>query len=141
VNVLVDTSVWSLALRRPPRKLSPAERMLVAELAELVREGRGRIIGIVRQELLSGIKSPSQFEQLQQTLRSFPDEPVSTADYESAASAGNRCRSAGIAVAVTDMLLCAVSELRGWPIFTSDSDFRRYATVLAIKLHEPRRSP
>jgi predicted nucleic acid-binding protein len=140
VNILVDTSVWSLALRRASRKLNSPERMLVAELAELVSEGRAKIIGIVRQELLSGIKSQAQFGQLQQTLRSFPDEPVSTADYESAASASNRCRSAGIAVALTDMLLCALSELRGWPIFTSDSDFRRYATVLAIKLHEPRRS-
>jgi len=139
VNILVDTSLWSLALRRPPRKLNSAEQLLVAELAELIREGRAKILGIVRQELLSGIKNQTQFAELQQILRSFPDEPVTTEDHESAALAGNRCRSHGIAVAPVDMLLCAVSDLRGWPIFTSDSDFRRYSTVLSIKLHEPRR--
>ena len=113
---------------------------MVAELAELINEGRARIIGIVRQELLSGIKSQAQFAQLQKNLRSFPDEPLTTQDYESAAMAGNRCRAQGIAVALPDMLVCAVSALRGWPIFTSDSDFRRYATVLPIKLHQPRLS-
>ncbi len=113
--------------------------MLVAELAELVSEGRARIIGIVRQELLSGIKSQSQFGQLQQTLRSFRTNP--SAPPTTIRSLGQQpLPQRGIAVAVTDMLLCALSELRGWPIFTSDSDFRRYATVLAINLHEPRRS-
>jgi len=139
MNVLVDTSVWSLALRRPSRSLNSAEIVLVAELAELINEGRAKMIGIVRQELLSGIKSQTQFAELQQTLRSFQDEPISTEDHESAALASNRCRSDGIAVALADMLVCAVSETRGWAIFTSDSDFRRYSTVLSIKLYEPRR--
>jgi predicted nucleic acid-binding protein len=140
VNVLVDTSVWSLALRRPSAKLNFADKSIVAELTELIHESRAKIIGIVRQELLSGIKNQSQFAQLQQTLRSFPDEPLTIADHESAARASNLCRSGGVAVALTDVLICAVSELRGWPIFTSDSDFRRYSAFLPIKLHQPRRS-
>jgi hypothetical protein len=54
MNALVDTSVWSLALRRKTENLSTNERLLVAELSELIREGRARVIGLVRQELLSG---------------------------------------------------------------------------------------
>jgi hypothetical protein len=92
MNILVDTSVWSLALRRKSEHLSTAERSLVAELSELIREGRARIIGLVRQELLSGIRTTEQYESLRLHLRSFPDEPIDTSDHEEAAKAGNQCR-------------------------------------------------
>jgi predicted nucleic acid-binding protein len=98
---------------------------LFTELPELVKEGRAKIIGIGRQELFSGIKNSTQFAELKQILRSFPDELVTTADHEAAALAGNHCRAHGIPVALADMLLCAVFELRGWPIFASDANFRR----------------
>ena len=138
MNALVDTSIWSLALRRKAQDLSASERSTVGELAGLVNEGRARIIGIVRQELLSGVKSSAQYEKLRVTLRSFLDEPVNTTDYESAAKAGNECRSKGVAVSAIDMLLCAVALRRGWSIFTTDPDFKNYAKVLPIQLHSPR---
>ena len=139
MNVLVDTPIWSLALRRKAADLSALERAAVAELTELIQEGRARIIGLVRQELLSGIKTSSQYEKLRVTLRSFPDEAVGTSDYETAAKASNDCRAKGVAVSVSDMLICAVALTRDWPIFTSDPDFRNYARVLPVKLHAPRR--
>ena len=55
MNVLVDTSIWSLALRQNIESLNTTEKFLVAELSELIREGRARLIGLVRRELLSGI--------------------------------------------------------------------------------------
>ena len=72
MNVLVDTSVWSLALRRKPEGLTAPERLIVDELADLTREGRVRVIGLVRQELLSGIRSAAQYEKLRLALRAFP---------------------------------------------------------------------
>jgi len=139
VNVLVDTSVWSLALRRAPRDLSPTERAIVAELAELINEGRTKIIGLVRQELLSGIRNPGQFAKLREILRSFPDEPVGTSEYEAAGAAGNQCRNKGLAVSLSDMLICAVAQSHGWAIFTTDPDFKRYASVLPLRLHAARK--
>lgn len=139
MNVLVDTSVWSLALRRQAKDLNPAERAAVAELTNLVKEGRARIIGMVRQELLSGIKADSQYEKLRTVLRSFPDEPAATADYEAAAKAGNDCRARGVAVSVSDMLICAIALRREWPVFTTDPDFNSYAKILPLKLHTPRK--
>ena len=56
MKVLVDTSVWSLSLRRSSTKRSEQERVIVAELGALVEDGRAAIIGPVRQELLSGIR-------------------------------------------------------------------------------------
>jgi len=123
MNVLIDTSVWSLALRRKNESLSASERFLVAELSELIREGRARMIGLVRQELLSGIKTTEQYEKLRLHLRSFPDEVVDTSDYEEAAKAGNRCRAKGVVVSIVDILLCAVATKRLWTIFTADPDF------------------
>lgn len=139
MNVLIDTSVWSLALRRKNESLSTNETFLVAELSELIREGRARMIGLVRQELLSGIKATEQYEKLRLHLRSFPDEVVDTSDYEEAAKTGNRCRAKGVVVSIVDILLCAVANKRLWTIFTTDPDFSNYTKVLPLRIHAPRR--
>jgi len=139
MNVLVDTSVWSFALRRKTESLNAAERFIVAELSELVREGRARLIGLVRQELLSGIKTTEQYEKLRVHLRSFPDEIIDTSDYEEAAQAGNRCRGKGVIVSIVDILICAVALKREWTIFTTDPDFTNYVKVLPISIHIPRK--
>jgi hypothetical protein len=138
MNTLVDTSVWSLALRRHPKDLSAAEQSVVGELADLTREGRARIIGLIRQELLSGIRTPTQYEKLRVALRAFPDEPIDTSDYELAAGAGNACRVKGIAASVVDALICQMALSRQWDIFTTDPDFKQYAKALPIQLHAPR---
>ncbi len=138
MNALVDTSVWSLALRRRPQDLSAAEQSVVDELADLTREGRARIIGLIRQELLSGIKTTPQFEKLRAAFRAFPDEVIETSDYEAAAKVSNDLRSKGIAAPVVDALICQVSLARHWSIYTTDSDFKAYAKVLPIVLHAPR---
>jgi predicted nucleic acid-binding protein len=138
MNTLVDTSVWSLALRRQPKDLTAAEQLVVGELADLTREGRVRIIGLIRQELLSGIRTAAQYEKLRVALRAFPDEPIDTPDYEAAAGASNACRARGIAASVVDALICQSSVSRQWDIFTTDPEFTNYAKTLPIKLHTPR---
>jgi predicted nucleic acid-binding protein len=134
VNVLVDTSVWSLALRRARRIDDAVPR----ELAELIQEGRVVMIGSVRQELLSGIKSKSQFEQLREHLRAFPDLELDSIDYEEAASTYNRCRERGIQGSNTDFLICAVASRRDFAVFTTDGDFKHFARALRLELHQPR---
>jgi predicted nucleic acid-binding protein len=134
VNVLVDTPVWSLALRRKKDHESPFRR----ELLELIGEGRAVVIGPIRQELLSGVKAAEQFEVLREHFRAFPDLPLTTADYEDAAGFYNLCRSRGIQGSTTDFLICSVSHGHGLTILTSDGDFEHYARVLPITLHAPR---
>jgi len=97
------------------------------------------MIGLIRQELLSGIKATEQYEKLRVHLRSFPDEVIDTSDYEEAAKAGNRCRAKGVAVSIVDILLCAVAIKRQWAIFATDPDFSNYAKVLPLRIHTPRR--
>jgi len=134
--VLVDTSVWSLALRRKSGDLNARERDLSVALAELIREGRAQIVGVVRQELLSGIREAERFEKLRDYLRAFDEPVLEIADYEAAAEAHNRCRSRGIAGSAIDFLICAVALRREWQVFTSDGDFEAYSKVLAVRLYQ-----
>jgi predicted nucleic acid-binding protein len=130
MKVLVDTSVWSLALRRR----APAHPA-VDELRRLIVTGRAALVGPIRQELLSGIRDDAAFEQLRDRLAAFPDEAVTTSDYERAAQFFNACRANGLQASNTDFLLCAVSVAHQMPILTTDGDFRRYRSVIPLALH------
>lgn len=134
MSVLVDSSVWSLALRRRQFSEHPAVR----ELRELIGETRAHLVGAVRQEILSGIREVSQFERLRDRLREFPDLPVTMADHERAAELFNTCRSRGVQGSNTDFLLCAVAERYGMPILTTDEDFPLFARHVPIELHPVR---
>jgi predicted nucleic acid-binding protein len=134
MKVLVDTSVWSLALRRN----LPADGPEISELIELIREARVQMIGPVRQELLSGVKSQAQFHKLRNHLRPFPDFELTTRDYEHAAEFFNLCRSKGIQGSNTDFLICAIAAHHKLPIFTTDGDFTLFQIHLPITLHRPR---
>jgi len=133
--VLVDTPVWSLALRRKPEHLSAHERHLSQTLAELIREGRVQMLGPIRQELLSGIREEAQFRKLRDYLRAFQEFPLEVVDYEEAAHMNNRCRNRGIAGSAVDFLICAAAHRRSWTILTTDRDFQNYASVLRLRLH------
>ena len=134
MEILVDTSLWSLALRRKG-KISDVEQALTALLADLIREKRARLIGSIRQELLSGIRDLAAYERLRKYLHAFPDEPLETSDYERAAHCFNQCRLRGIAGSPADFLICAVALDRNWQILTTDADFKAYANVIPILIH------
>ena len=134
MNVVVDTSVWSLALRR--RRPSDAPEVL--ELAELVREGRALILGPVRQELLSGVPDQPHFEMLREHLSSFSDVELEVDDYEEAARYFNSCRARGVRGSNTDFLICAAATRRRFGILTTDADFTNFARILPVRLHAPR---
>jgi predicted nucleic acid-binding protein len=135
-DVLVDTSVWSLALRR---KSAGLEDLIVKELEELIQEGRVRIIGPIRQEILCGLKDQKQFELLRTRLRAFPDIDLNEENFERAAEIFNLCRKAGIQGSNTDFLICAVAEQNDLAIFTTDQDFLRYQKYSKFILHEARK--
>jgi predicted nucleic acid-binding protein len=135
MTVLVDTSVWSQALRRSPKARSPSA---TTQLATLIGEGRASIIGPIRQELLSGVKDVAQFGLLRDRLRAFEDLELDSGDYEDAADLSNRCRTKGIQGSAIDFLICAVAARRRLAIFTLDNDFRHFSTVLDIELYAPR---
>lgn len=126
MKVLVDTSVWSLALRRRESiGLSSEEQKLKAQLAQAVQDGRVAMIGLIRQELLSGIKEQAQFEKVKAGLGPFTDETIVTEDHEFAAQLYNECRSQGVEAGTVDMLICAVAVRREWEILSNDTGLNR----------------
>ena len=132
--IVVDTPVWSLALRRKPEQLAKTEGRIVQVLSRLIDDGRAGLLGAVRQELLSGLREETQFRRLRDLLRDFPDLSVSSLDYEEAAHSSNRCRGAGIAASPVDMLICALALRHDCEIFTTDKDFVEYQRILKIQL-------
>ena len=93
------------------------------------------MIGPIRQEVLSGIRSEAQFTRLRRHLESFPDLPVITEDYVTAAEYYNLCRSKGIQGSNTDFLICAVANRNKFSVFTTDRDFELFSRHIGITLH------
>jgi predicted nucleic acid-binding protein len=132
MNVLVDTSVWSKALRRKkPEQSSKSYALLVTLLDEL----RVEMIGPIRQELLSGISDKNQYDSLKLRLNAFIDIPIETKDFELAAEFANICRSHGIQGSPTDFQICAIASTHEFAILTEDRDFEHYAQYLPITLY------
>lgn len=166
MQVLVDTSVWSLVLRRNPstaglvssatgsdaapgsaehsaeHSAAAVAARLVAlaaatALRDLVADGRAAMLGVIRQELLCGIKSTRQFVQLRNALQGFVDISLRSTDHELAAEFFNTCRSCGVQGSNTDFLICAVASARQMPILSTDQDFDLYQQHLPIQLWKP----
>ncbi len=129
--VLVDTSVWSLALRR--RIMDSSQH--AQDLIKLINNMQVQMIGPIRQEILSGIRVESQFVAVRDQLRAFPDLLLTSDHFEYAAELFNIVRAKGIQGSNTDFLICSVSLRHSLPIFTTDNDFILFAKHIPIKLH------
>jgi predicted nucleic acid-binding protein len=134
MKVIVDTSVWSLALRR--RKV--VKTLEVDALEHLVQQGQVILLGPVRQELLSGIKHRNQFKQLRERLAAFPDLELTTRDYESAAELCNLCITHGVQAAHTDFLIAAAAVARNHAVLSTDRDFENIARIIPVRIYKLR---
>lgn len=68
MKVIVDTSVWSLALRRGTgESLAP-----VQEFRHLIRDHRVQMIGPIRQEIPVGYSQRNSVDKAEETPREFP---------------------------------------------------------------------
>jgi predicted nucleic acid-binding protein len=128
VKVIIDTPIWSLALRRG------ADPHHSGVLADLSRRGAALILGAIRQEVLSGIREGGQFQFIRERLSVFPDVVLAKEDYETAAALYNRCRSRGVQGSNTDYLICAAATRRDLLVYTTDRDFKLYSRHLHVKL-------
>lgn len=134
MKVIVDTAIWSLALRRGQQLNDPP----VALFRDLIVDGRVVLLGAVRQEVLSGIRHADQFERLKKYLRAFSNLDLVIDDYELAAEFYNTCRRQGIQGANTDFLICAAAARRRYAILTTDKDFEAFSKHLPVLLAKPK---
>jgi len=129
MKVLVDTSIWSLALRRNVKNAP------VDTLSGMIQDSLVVMIGPIRQVLLSGIADSEAYERLRSKLRFFDDLPITMQDYETAAQFFNTCRKNGVQGSHVDFLICAVAVNNSLIIYTADKDFQHYAQHLPIRLY------
>ncbi len=134
MKVLVDTDVWSEALRRKKGKQS----IYVDELVDLIQEGRLEIIGPIRMEILSGMRDQETFDAFSERLSAFDDRVIPSEVYILAARFFNLCRSKGIQGSNTDFVICACSVHWSIPILSKDKDYLLYIKHLPIEVIEPR---
>ena len=135
MSVIVDTSVWSLALkRRASAKTTAKQGEIVQELVKLIDKSSALIVAPVRQELLSGLSFKDQFQKLKEILRAFPEVIVVGDDYENAAELSNLASAKEIQSTPVDSLIWAIAIRTKFSIFSLDSDFQRLSKIAPIKL-------
>jgi predicted nucleic acid-binding protein len=132
LKVLVDTPIWSYALRSN----NPKYQDVIDLLTSLIHEQRAIIIGPIRQEILSGYSDLSRFNTIREKLSYFENTPILDADYELAAEFSNKCRKEGVQGSHTDFLICATATRLDAPVFTSDGDFEHYKKIIPVRLFE-----
>ncbi len=131
--IACDTSALSQFLRRSPDSLND-----VAHTVErLIDSNEMALFGIVRQELLSGIKLPAHFERINLTTQALPLFFAEDQDHTKAAQFFNVCRSNGIQGSPIDFLICAMAVRRKFLIYTTDPDFAMYEPFIPIELYRP----
>jgi len=131
VSIFVDTSVWSLALRRDV----PAPGPQVSWLEQALQAG-GAIFttGLVLQELLQGFTRPNAREAIVDRFAALPLVIPDRADHISAAELRNSCRRNGVQIGTIDALyaqLCIRHELL---MLSMDNDFERIAEQSPLAL-------
>lgn len=131
MRVLVDTSVWSLALR----KRGPTDHPAVAKLIALLDAGEDvYLLGIILQELLQGFRDERTHRRLSSRLAPFALLPLERHHYGAAARLRVRCLMRGVTSSTIDALIASAAiEHRCW-LLTADSDFSHIARVSSLKL-------
>ena len=96
---------------------------------------RSSRLGLLRQEILSGIKEKAQFDKVKAALDPYLDEPINTNDHLYAARVYNECRNQGVEAGTVDILICAVAVRRGWEVLSGDGGLNR-CLAATKKFHE-----
>jgi predicted nucleic acid-binding protein len=134
LSVFVDTSVWSLALRRDKPDITP-------ELAELRRALRGHqpvfTTGLVMQELLQGFRGPRARDAIVNRFAALPFLRPERDDHVAAADLRNDCRRRGIQVGTIDALLARLCIRFELTMLTTDADLAPIAEHHGLAIWEP----
>jgi predicted nucleic acid-binding protein len=131
VTLLVDTSVWSLALRRDANATEPEVDALKKALG-----GSNVVVttGLVLQELLQGFAGPKARTQIVESFASLPLIQPDREDHIAAADLRNICRKAGVQVGTVDALIAQLCIRHDLTLLSTDKDFAHAAQHCKLKL-------
>ena len=132
--LLVDTSVWSLALRRDGSMDAPEVRRLKAALT-----GAEDVIttGLILQELLQGFNGPRASAAIIERFQALPCITPDRSDHIAAAEVRNACRRAGVQVGTIDALLIQLCGRHELTLLSTDADFVHAVRHVPFRLWRP----
>lgn len=131
IKLLIDTSVWSEALRRKEKSLNSSEtlvRRIIENNDEII------IIGIILQEILSGITNEKLFSEIQNILNDFSYVEITKMDYIYAAELRNKCKKKGITACSFDFLIASMAISNKLTLVTYDNDFKNISKYTELKI-------
>jgi predicted nucleic acid-binding protein len=131
VSLFVDTSVWSLALRRD----APVRGAEVGMLIQALDSGETVLTtGLVLQELLQGFAGPKSRDRIVERFSALPLIAPDREDHIRAATLRNQCRRAGVQIGTIDALLAQLCVRHDLIMLTADHDFGRIAKHSTLKV-------
>ena len=132
MSVIVDTSVWSLALRR---KETPDFDPQIIKLTSLLNSNQPIfLLGVIIAEILQGIRNEKTFEAVKDHLNAFQIIELEREDYIESAKLRNLCLNKGITIQTIDAIIATASIKNGIPLLTSDKDFSNIASITSLQL-------
>ena len=131
MSLFVDTSVWSLALRRD----RPAGRAEVGMLVRALEGGETLLTtGLVLQELLQGFAGPKSRPEIVERFSALPLVVPDREDHIEAAELRNHCRRKGVQIGTIDALLAQLCIRHDLTVLTADEDFTHVAGHSRLKV-------
>jgi predicted nucleic acid-binding protein len=129
--IFVDTSVWSLALRRD----SPVRGAEVGALIRALERGDPIVTtGLVLQELLQGFSGPKSRELILERFSPMPLLAPARDDHVAAAELRNTCRRNGLQIGTIDALIAQLCIRHALTLLTTDRDFNGVTELMPLKL-------
>ncbi|WP_029462443.1 type II toxin-antitoxin system VapC family toxin [Serpentinimonas barnesii] len=131
MTLLIDTSVWSLALRRDAEATGPEVQELKDALcgAEVVVT-----TGLVLQELLQGFRGAKAQTLIIERFAALPVLQPDREDHIGAAMLRNACRQAGVQIGTIDALLAQLAIRHDLTLLTTDQDFTHAAKHCPLRV-------
>lgn len=135
MTLLVDTSVWSLALRRDAPVPEPEVEVLKEALL-----GSDVVVttGLILQELLQGFSGPKAAAQIVERFAALPLLQPDRDDHVAAAELRNRCRRAGVQVGTIDALIAQLCIRHDMVLLSTDKDFKLASAHCALRVWQPK---
>ena len=131
MRILVDTSIWSLALRRKSDIMNPE----AVTLRTFIEQGEDiYLLGIILQEVLQGIRNPKDSYALKKYFEAFPLIGLAREDYVKAAELRNYLIKKGRQSNTIDALIASAAISYDCRLFTKDQDFEHIAKHSKLKL-------
>ncbi|MDI6745267.1 MAG: PIN domain-containing protein [Thermodesulfovibrionales bacterium] len=131
MRVIVDTSIWSLVLRRH----SPVQNPETEILRKMIENGENIfLVGVILQEILQGVKERHDFIRLKERLDAFPMLEIEREHYVKAAELKNHLINNGVQISTVDALIATSAIVNGCYLYTNDKDFSHIAKHSKLRL-------